>query len=139
MAIALAPIKIRGLAEFNRSLRKLDKDAPKALRLVGNEAAQSVVKGAQADVPTLTGAASASIKASSTRTSARVRAGGNKVPYYGFLDYGGNVGRYGSTQREFIKSGRYLYPAFDRNRDAVAEALSEGLVKVAEDSGLAVT
>jgi hypothetical protein len=139
VAVANEPIKIRGLAEFNRSLRKLDKDAPKALRLVGNEAAALVVKDASADVPTLTGAAASSIRASSTRTSARVRAGGSKVPYYGFLDYGGNVGINGSVHREFIKTGRYLYPAFDRNRDAVAETLNDGLVKVAEDSGLAVT
>jgi phage gpG-like protein len=138
VAIATDPIKITGLAEFNRSLRQLDRNAPKALRLVGNEAAQSVVKDAQANAPKLSGALSASIKASSTRTSARVREGGAKVPYAGFIDYGGNVGRNGATQREFVKSGRILYPAFNRNRDAVAESLEEGLTKVIEDSGLAV-
>jgi hypothetical protein len=138
MAVATDPIKIRGLAEFNRSLRRLDKDAPKALRLIGNKAAQSVVAGAQSTVEVLTGAASGSVKASSTRTAARVRAGGARVPYFGFLDYGGNVGRYGSTQREFIKSGRHIYPAFDRNRDAVAESLNEGLIDIARAAGLAV-
>lgn len=139
MAIATEPIKISGLAEFNRSLRKLSKDAPKALRLVGNEAAQSVVKGAQAEVPRLTGNAANSIKASSTRTAARVRGGGARVPYYGFLDHGGAVGRNESVHREFIKTGRYLYPAFDRSRDAVADALNDGLAKVVADAGLGVT
>lgn len=138
MAIATNPIKITGLAEFNRSLRKLSKDAPKALRLVGNEAAQFVVKGAQAEIPTLTGAASNSIRASSTRTSARVRAGGAKVPYYGFLDYGGSVGINDSVHREFIKTGRYLYPAFEGSRDQVQETLDKGLVEVAENAGLVV-
>lgn len=138
MAVATNPIKITGLVEFNRSLRKLDKDAPKALRLVGNEAAQFVVKGAQAEIPTLTGAASQSIRASSTRTSARVRAGSTKVPYYGFLDYGGNVGINGSVHRPFIKTGRYLYPAFESARDQVEETLTKGLVEVAENAGLAV-
>lgn len=132
-------IRIRGLAEFNRSLRQLDKSAPKALRLVANEAAESVVKDAQGEVPKLTGNASASIRAASTRTSARVKGGGAKVPYYGFLDYGGNVGRQHATHREFVKSGRYLYPAFSRNRDKVEESLGKGLKDIAEKSGLAVT
>jgi hypothetical protein len=138
MAVAQDPIKIKGLAEFNRSLRRLDKDAPKALRLVGNDAAQIVVKGAQETIPEVSGAAKGSIRASSTRTSARVRAGGAKVPYYGFIDYGGNVGINDSVQREFIPTGRYLYPAFDRARDEVAEKLNDGLVDVVENSGLAL-
>jgi phage gpG-like protein len=139
MAVATNAIRIKGLAEFNRSLRQLDRNAPKALRLVANEAAQSVVEDAKGSIPTLTGNASASIRAASTRTSARVRGGGSKVPYYGFLDYGGNVGRNHATHREFIKSGRYLYPAFDRQRDEVEKSLNEGLRDVAEKSGLAVT
>jgi phage gpG-like protein len=139
MAVATNAIRIKGLAEFNRSLRQLDRNAPKALRVVANEAAQSVVEDAKGSIPTLTGNASASIRAASTRTSARVRGGGSKVPYYGFLDYGGNVGRNHATHREFIKSGRYLYPAFDRQRDEVEKSLNEGLRDVAEKSGLAVT
>jgi phage gpG-like protein len=139
MTVATNAIRIKGLAEFNRSLRQLDRNAPKALRLVANEAAQSVVEDAKGSIPTLTGNASASIRAASTRTSARVRGGGSKVPYYGFLDYGGNVGRNHATHREFIKSGRYLYPAFDRQRDEVEKSLNEGLRDVAEKSGLAVT
>jgi hypothetical protein len=139
VVVAVGAIRIRGLAEFNRSLRALSKDAPKQLRLVGNEAAAVVVKDAAGGMPKVSGKASGSVRAASTRTAARVRAGGAKAPYYPWLDYGGHVGQHGSTVRPFVKAGRFLYPAYARNRAPIEELLTDGLAEVARNSGLDVT
>lgn len=139
MAIAIDPIKIEGLAEFSRSLRKLDAELPKGLRLAGNEAAQIVVDWAVARVPRKTGRAAQSIKARSTRTEARVVGYGAQVPYGPWLDFGGRVGRAKSVKRPFIKSGRFIYPGYSNNADQIHEVLVKALLRVAESADLAVT
>ena len=67
--------------------------------------------------------------------------GGNKAPYYPWLDFGGSVGRRRSVRRPFLDKGRYIYAAYFRARDSgrFEDALSAGLVKVAKDAGLEVT
>lgn len=130
------PIKIEGLVKLNRSLRALSKDAPKKLRLVGNEAAEIVVDDARPEVPSLSGKASRTVKAASTRTAAQVKAGGAKAPYYPWLDFGGQVGVNRSVKRQFIKGGRYIYPAYSDNREIIGERLETGLTDLIRDSGL---
>lgn len=139
MSDLIQPIRIQGLAEFNRALRKIDSDLPKALRLAQNEAAQIVVDWAKPRVPKRSGKAARSVKAKSTRTSARVSGGGARVPYLPFLDYGGSVGRNRSVKRPFLKGGRYIYPGYARNQEKVAEKLTEALVRVASNAGIEVT
>lgn len=135
------PIKIKGLAEFQRNLKKLDKDLPKALRLAGNEAAELIVSKARPLVPTGPGRgghAKQSIKAKSTRTAARVSGGGKRYPYYGWLDFGGRVGRDRSVRRPFLKDGRYIWKAFANNRGKVEETLEDALLEVARSAGVEV-
>ncbi len=130
------PIKIQGLARLNRSLRAISKDAPKQLRLVGNEAANLVVDDARPDVPVLTGRAAKTVKAASTRTAAQIKAGGARAAYYPWLDFGGRVGIHRSVKRQFIKGGRYIFPAYSDNRDAIGERLEQGMTDLIRDSGL---
>lgn len=130
------PIKIEGLARLNRSLRNISKDAPKKLRLVGNEAAELVVDDTKPEVPTRSGTAAKSVKAASTRTAAQVKAGGKRAAYYPWLDFGGRVGRNRSVHRQFIKGGRYIFPAYSDNRDQIAVKLEKGLTDLVRDSGL---
>lgn len=132
-------ISVTGLAEFNRSLRKLDSDAPKALRVALNNVADVLVKKTQPLVPKRTGAAAASLKAKSTRTSARVSVGGRRAPYYPWLDFGGEGRRRGRpASRPFIKQGRYLFPTLGRIRPQIEKALDTSLRDVARDAGLVV-
>lgn len=133
-----AKVGIEGLAEFNRGLRKLNADAPKGLRLALNEAANLLVERTRPEIPRRTGAAAASLKAKSTRTSARVGVGGRKAPYYPWLDFGGRTGKNKSVQRPFYAEGRYLYPTLRRVRPEIENALRGALVRVAEDAGLEV-
>ena len=132
-------VRVEGLAQLNRSLRSISSDAPKALRLAANEAAQIIVDAARAGVPRRTGRAAQSIRAASTRTAARVTSGGKRAPYFPWLDYGGRVGRNNTARRPFIGDGRYVYPAFYANRERFQAVLEAALVKVVSDAGMEVT
>lgn len=130
-------IRIEGLAAISRSLRKIDAEAPKQLRLVFNDAATLLVDRTRPKIPTRTGAARASLKARSTRTSARVGVGGRKAPYYPWLDFGGEGKRPGRpAHRTFYPEGRYLYVTLSDIRPEIATTLSEGLASVIADVGL---
>lgn len=134
-----AKIRVEGLAAFNRGLRKLDTEAPKGLRIALNGAAELLIDRTRPLIPKRTGAARASLKAQSTRTSARVAVGGRKAPYYPWLDFGGKTGRNRSVDRRFYTDGRYLYPTLGRMRSEIEKALGAALTQVARDAGLDVS
>ncbi len=131
-------IRVEGLAEFSRGLRKLDREAPKGLRVALNGAADLLVQRTVPTIPRRSGRAARSLKAKSTRTAARVSVGGRGAPYYPWLDFGGRTGRNRSVERPFYKEGRYLYPTLRRVRPEIEQALRDGLVAVARDAGLDV-
>lgn len=131
-------IQIEGLAAFRRSLRDLDSNAAKAIRIAANTAAGIVVAAAQRDVPVRTGKAKKSIKARSTQTAARITSGGNKAPYMPWLDYGGAVGPNRSVKRPFFADGRYVYPALKSTRKQVEETFRAELRIIAEAAGLEI-
>ena len=136
---AIEPIKITGLAEFNRNLRAISADLPKTLRDVQNVGAQMVVDWAQPRVPLgATGRTRKSVRATSTRVASKVTGGGARVPWYPWIDFGGRVGRKRSVHRAFDKNGRYIYPGYHANRDEIKKALYDGLVATAEAAGIAV-
>lgn len=131
-------IKIDGLAEFSRNLRKLDADLPKALRVALNGAADVVVGYAVPRVPKRSGKAARSIKARSTRTAVRIAAGGSRAPYFPWLDYGGRVGRNRSVQRAFMKDGRYIYAGYFAKKEEFTAVLTQALLDVAAQAGVVV-
>jgi hypothetical protein len=132
------PIKVEGLREFSQSLKRLDSDMPKVLRLGLNSVADVVVNEARPRVASRSGKARRSVKAKSTRTAVRVAGGGARVPYYPWLDWGGKVGRGGSVVRPYLKQGRYIYRAYFGNRDRFGQLLEDVLVDVARQAGLEV-
>lgn len=131
-------IAVEGLSDLNRSLRRVDSEAPKALRLALNDAADIVIRKVQQGIPRRTGKAVNSIKAASTRTSVRVRIGGSRAPYYPWLDWGGKTGKGKKTVRPFIREGRYLYPTLRTERTRFEAALTAALAGLARDAGLDV-
>ena len=134
-------IRISGLREFRQGLKQLDSDLPKALRLAFNDAADIVVTDARPRVPSRSGKAASTVKARSTQSAARVVGGGNKAPYYPWLDFGGRVGRRKSVKRPFLPKGRYIYNAYFRAKASgqFQDALSNGLIQVARTAGIEVT
>lgn len=131
-------VQISGLADFQRALRRMDKDLPKGLRVALNGCADTLIKRTVPLIPRRTGAAARSLKPRSTRTAVRVAVGGKSAPYYPWLDFGGRTGRNRSVVRRFYPEGRYLYPTLAKNRDEFTQTLQAALVGVAEGAGLAV-
>lgn len=134
------PIRIVGLDEFRRDLRRMDSGMPKAIRVALNESAGLVVADAQPKVPRLTGRASSTLRVASTQREARVRGGGARAPYYPWLDFGGAVGRNDSVRRAFLPQGRYAWQSFIelRNRGVLQQRMNAALVAVARESGIEV-
>lgn len=131
-------IGIVGLDEFRNRLRAVETSLPRALRLVFNESAEIVAGDARPRVARKTGRAASTVKLKSTQRYARVAGGGNKAPYYPWLDFGGRVGRRKTVRRTFIKDGRYIYAAYFANTARFREVMERGLRGLAESSGIAV-
>lgn len=131
-------IRISGLNEFVRSLKQLDSDLPKVLRVAFNGAGEAIVNDARRQVPTRSGKARASVRATSTQKAFRITGGSKRVPYYPWLDFGGKVGRGRSVSRPFIREGRYIYASYFRHRDELAAGLEEALIDAARAAGVEV-
>jgi hypothetical protein len=129
-------VRVTGLAQFRRGLRDLDRAAPRALRVAGNEAAQLVVDAAKPLVPRRSGRAANSIKTRSSQAVVRVVSGGARAPYMPWLDYGGRVGKDDSAHRRFEPDGRYVYPAFRRVRGEFETVLQNALRRIADEAGV---
>ncbi|HEV2784699.1 MAG TPA: hypothetical protein VGX25_35390 [Actinophytocola sp.] len=138
MAIANDPIKVDGLTEFVRALKRIEGTHPKAMRLAFNETGKIIVSWAQPRVARKSGRAARSIRATSTPQHGKVSGYGARVPYGPWLDFGGRVGKKRSVRREFIPSGRYIYPGYAANVDQIEDELLGQLVAVVEQAGLAV-
>lgn len=132
-------LHIEGLSEFQRNLKALDRDLPKALRIAFNDAADIIVSDARPRIPSRSGRARGTVKARSTQKQARVSGGGNRAPYYPWLDFGGRVGRRKSVHRPFLTDGRYIYNAYFRRRGEFADAMEDAIVKVASQAGIEVS
>lgn len=131
-------IAIDGLSQFVRNLKALDRETPKALRVAFNAAVDVVVQDARSGIPTKSGRAKGSVKAKSTQTASRITGGGDRAPYYPWLDFGGRVGRNRSIKRPFLKEGRYIYRAYFANRAKYVELLEDALVDAAHRVGIEV-
>lgn len=133
-------IKVEGLSAFVRNLKQLDKDLPKAVRKSFNSAADLLVAEIRPLVPSRSGRAASTVRSTSTQTAARVSGGGNRAPYYPWLDFGGKVGRKKSVARPFYTDGRYIYGTYFRDRDTgkFEEAMVTNLLEVVRGAGLEV-
>lgn len=129
-------VSVEGLTELNRSLRRLDNEAPKALRVALNSSADELVSKIQRQIPKRKGKAAGSVKTASTRTEVRIRFGGPRAPYYPWLDFGGRTGKLKKTVRPFYREGRYIYPTLRRERGAFETALAAALANLVHDVGL---
>jgi hypothetical protein len=128
-------IHVEGLKEYGKALRDIDKGLGPELRKGLNEVARIVVDAAVPLIPRRTGAAAESVKPGSTQRGAAVKIGGDRAPYYQWLDFGGAVGRNKSVRRPYLKSGRYVYPALARKRPEAVEKLEEVLGRLAKEQG----
>ena len=115
------PIKITGLSEVQRNLRKLSSDAldlNKTEFLETNKrVAEIIINESKKYVPIRSGALAAAIRNASTKKSAKVRAGSAAVPYAGPIHFG--------WPSRSIKPNTFLYEAIDARRAEVANRYAE--------------
>ena len=115
------PIKITGLSEVQRNLRKLSTDALDLNKTefleTNKQVAEIVINETKKYVPVLTGALAAAIRNASTKKSAKVRAGNAAVPYAGPIHFG--------WPSRSIKPNTFLYEAIDARKSEVANRYAE--------------
>lgn len=130
------PIKIEGLAEFQKALRQMDADLPKQLRVILNQASKIVIDWAVPKIPRKTGRAASSVKPRSSQRESRVAMGGRRAPYMPWLDFGGKAGPGKTIERPFLSKGRYLYAGLYANTEDVQKVMERGLAELASSAGL---
>lgn len=130
-------VSVNGVRELQGALKQIEETLPRELRTVFNAAAEHVARRARPAVPVKTGRLVATIQPASTQRVGRVaynRPG--SVPYAGFIEFGGAVGRNRSVRRPFIRQGRYLFPAAEQEREPVIHTLEYELGGLIRRAGL---
>jgi hypothetical protein len=118
-------IKIEGLRDLVKDLRKLDENLPKEIRRINFEAAQEVAGAARSLVPHRSGRLEGSIRPLATQRGGQVAAGTAAVPYAGPIHFG--------WLRRHITPQPFLYSALDGMRDKVFEAYLIQIEKLLDD------
>ena len=123
--MAVADVKVRGLDEFVDGVAKLETKISEMAPDRFDEIAEIATSAVRVKMPRRSGKLAASVRKGRRKNAVLVRVGKAKVPYAGWIEYGGNrVGRGGGiASRPIVKGGRYLYPT--------ALELQPQLIKVA--------
>lgn len=136
--MTLSGVRVEGLREFRRDLRRMDKALPVALRGELLKIGHKVAERAQSKMPVVTGRARGSVRAGVSGTNAYVAIGKKSVPYAAWLDFGGTLRptghRRNTIRRQPLRMGRYLYPAVEEMRPEVEVAAREAFASVAPRS-----
>lgn len=129
-------VEVTGVDELLTGLRRLDD----YMEEVGHDsaafAADVTVTVARPTVPVLTGAAAGSLETVDYSDGAGAVGGSDAVPYYGWLEFGGDAGRNRSVHRPTVPDGRYLHPAYLRNFDKIEQKMADRLEEAIRDAGL---
>lgn len=130
-------IKLTGIKDFQRSLRAMDADLPKQIRVILNDAMGLILDYAEPRFPRKTGRAAGSLKGASSQREARISLGGRRAPYAPGLDFGGGANR--PQFPPYRPGGRYVYKGLEVNRDKITQRMEQGLHDLARGAGLEMT
>lgn len=122
-------IVVVGLREFQAELRRADALLPRELKRAFDEIGRVIL------VPEITRRMRETlvdksrtkllntVRAVSQQREGRIIEGKAATPYAGWWEFGGSTKRrIGGVNREFVSSGRTLYPALDAKREEIALA-----------------
>lgn len=138
-------VRVEGLADLRRTLRKLEQvDDLAQLRDGMKAAADIVAQEAKSRVPVRSGRARDSIRATAGGNRAFVVGGKARVPYYGWLDFGSRTPRTGNPRRVGPwtgsgvgpDKGRFIYAAIDAKERQVTEAVEKAVADAMRRLGL---
>lgn len=143
--MAQPSVRVIGLKQLRRDLKRAERvDEMKQLRDGLKAAADVVAQEAKSRIPSRTGAARGSVRATAGGNRAFVVGGKARVPYYGWLDFGSRSPRAGNPRSmgPWAKSGtgpskgRFIYPAIDAKERQVAELVESALNRALNGLGL---
>lgn len=136
-----------GVRELRSSLRKVAPALLPELRGEMKAAAEVVAKDARRRVrrsirnpDRSTGRAEKSLRVLAGGNRVYIAGGKQSVPYFGWLDFGGDlkpVGYRKNTQRRSTPHrGRYIYPAIGANIDEVVDGIEKAVDRATRRAGL---
>lgn len=141
----MVAVRVYGLREFRAAVLRLYSDMPDVVDDAARESAELVARSARNGFPVgpgRNGHARDTINATRKGDGWSVQGGGAGFPYYPWLDFGGTINEKWApnvTTRPFFKKGRFIYPAYERNRPQITRIMSRALERHAEADGLDVT
>ena len=141
-----AVVAVVGIKALSKDINRLtaDQRGPllKAMIAAGKTAADPVAAATRTALPHSerktpdAGRLAGSVRTSGTRTGASVRLGSKAVPWAGWVEFGGARHRPWQSSREFVKDGRYMFPAARGLAERSAQLYSDALERVFETSGV---
>lgn len=133
-------IKVQGLKELTKDLRRLDSDGPwrAELRDAGKGAAEIVATTAKrtamsASNPRMGSRAAGSIRALAGQRRAAVAGGRASIPWYGGHEFGSRKYAQFPPKR---KDGYHLWPAAEKERPKVVEFYTDAVDDLMKKHGL---
>lgn len=123
-------VRVEGLREFQRDLRRLEPETAKLLRADIKAAAELAATEARADAPRRTGRYAASIKTYVTQKGASI---GSRLPQAGVLHFGGTIRPRGVPI--IFPARPVVSDAVDRNTDHIVEQLGDAVEQAALRTG----
>jgi hypothetical protein len=154
--LAIAEVHITGLRELRAALRRVDGSILGELREGLKDAANIVSDDARSQINSRSGKAAASIRAVSGGNTIYIKGGGARVPYYGWLEFGGTLPtkrpskkkalfwsgashpskRARGARRDKVAEGRYIRPTVERNVPRLVEAAADAFDSARQKAGL---
>lgn len=131
-----AELKVKGLGPLVGELAAAETLAPTLAETVPALIADAVAAGAKRRVPKRSGRAASTVRASRSAMGAAVTGGGPTAPYYGWLDYGGKVGRRRSVSRPYRSEGRYIYAAYRSEGPQITPLMEREVGRMLDRAGL---
>lgn len=126
-----AKLDVDGLDPFRKGIAEAAAGLPAVLEEVFDEAADLLVRDVRRLQPRRTGRLAASVRSSGGAVTLGVG-----IPYAGWIEFGGAVGRKGAVKRRYVRSGRTLYPATRSHWAAVQGVAEDGIDRLSANSGL---
>ncbi len=125
-------VGVVGMSALRRDLNRMADDVSSpvyaAIKDAGRHAAEPVAAATRGTLPHESNRLSSDVRVSGTKTGAAVRMGRVSLPYAGWIEFGGS--RPDGSARQFVRDGRFLFPAARGLSDVAAGLYSDALARV---------
>ena len=126
-------VEVLGLDELADGSKALVARIRNAAPAEFEHVAEAVARVVRSRVPVLTGRLQSSVEVDTTGRTVQVSMGGG-VPYAGWIEFGGT--RPDGSTRQYIGSGRYLFPAAAGDASRASKAYTAALEKLFGSAGI---